>query len=77
MNVRASSALHGAWGLRVQHLPSVERKALCVGAVRSCVVNGGDGIPEQPHPCANVHVHLTSTQERLAWREQTHIAVSD
>lgn len=51
---------------RVRVSPGAERQAVCVGAVRPRVVGGGNGVPEQPHPGPDVHVHLTGAQEGLA-----------
>lgn len=45
---------------------------MCVGAVGPRVVGGGNGVPEQPHPGADVHVHLTGAQKGLAWESGTH-----
>lgn len=52
--------------------PRVERQAVCVGAVRPRVVGGGNGVPQQPHPGPDVHVHLTGAQKCLAWVSATH-----
>lgn len=52
---------------RVRVSPRVERQAVCVGAVGPRVVGGGNGVPEQPHPGPDVHVHLAGAQKGLAW----------
>lgn len=48
----------------VSVLPRVE--VVCIGAVGSGIVDGGDSVPQQSDPGPDVNVHLTSSQESLA-----------